>query len=57
MNEKIKGLIRHILTFLGGYLVTSGLIDEATLTEVVGGVMTLIGFIWSFLSKTEKKEK
>ena len=57
MNEKIKGLIRHILTFLGGYLVTSGLIDEATLTEVVGGLMTLIGFVWSFLSKNEKEKK
>ena len=36
MNDKIKGLLRHVLTFAGGYLVTQGIIDEQTLTEIVG---------------------
>jgi len=27
MNDKIAGLLRHILTFVGGYLVTAGIID------------------------------
>ena len=51
MNEKITGLVRHILTFLGGYLITQGIIDEATLQEVVGAIITLGGFIWSWTSK------
>jgi hypothetical protein len=56
MNDKIKGLIRHILTFLGGYLVTQGIIDEQTLTEIVGAVITIIGFVWSWTEKpTEEK--
>ena len=57
MNDKISGLLRHILTFGGGYLVADGVIDEATLQEVVGAVITLTGFIWSYLSKKEPTEK
>jgi len=28
-----------------------GLVDEATMTEIVGGVMTLAGTIWSIVDK------
>jgi hypothetical protein len=28
-----------------------GLVDETVITEVVGGVMTLVGAIWSILDK------
>ena len=54
MSEKIEGLLRHILTFLGGYLVTSGVIDESILMEVVGAITTIVGFAWSFISKKKK---
>ena len=54
MDEKIKGILRHILTFAGGYLVTAGIIDEALLMEVVGALITLTGFVWSFISKKDK---
>ncbi len=50
-KEKVLGLIRHTLTFVGGLLVAKGTIDEATATEVVGAVITLIGGIWSVFSK------
>jgi len=56
MNDKIQGLLRHILTFVGGYLVTSGIIDEAILSEVVGAIITITGFVWSWLGK-DKEEK
>jgi hypothetical protein len=51
MNDKVKGLLRHVLTFLGGYLVTQGIVDEAVLSEVVGAVITITGFVWSWLDK------
>lgn len=57
MNEKIQGLLRHILTFVGGYLVTSGIIDEAILSEVVGAIITITGFVWSWIGKDKEKEK
>jgi hypothetical protein len=51
MNEKIQGLFRHILTFGAGILVTKGIV-----LDLVGAVMTLTGFVWSFLSKKEEVE-
>jgi len=57
MNEKIQGLLRHILTFVGGYLVTSGIIDEAILSEVVGAIITITGFVWSWIGKDKEEEK
>jgi hypothetical protein len=50
-KEKILGIIRHTLTFVGGILVMKGLVDEAIVSEVIGGVMTLTGTIWSVLNK------
>ncbi len=50
-KEQIMGIIRHGLTFVGGILVMKGLVDETTVTEIVGGAMTLTGAIWSIVDK------
>lgn len=50
-KEQLLGILRHTLTFVGGILVTKGLIDETTATEIIGGVITLTGAIWSVLAK------
>jgi len=50
-KEQALGIIRHTLTFVGGLLVLKGLIDEAIVNEIVGGVITLVGTIWSVVSK------
>jgi len=50
-KEQVLGIVRHSLTFIGGIFVMKGLIDDATLTEIVGGVMTLAGAVWSVLHK------
>ena len=52
-KEQILGILRHSLTFLGGLLVMKGVIDETTATEIVGGVITLVGTIWSIVEKTK----
>lgn len=56
MNDKILGIIRHGLTFLGGVLVTQGVIDDAMFTELFGAAMTLIGGIWSVIDKNKNTE-
>jgi len=57
MNQnQILGIARHILTFVGGFLVVRGKIDESTLTEIVGSVITLAGLVWSVVDKKEKKD-
>jgi hypothetical protein len=50
-KDQIFGIIRHTLTFVGGFLVMKGLVDETMVTEIVGGVMTLAGTIWSIFEK------
>ncbi len=48
-KEQVLGIVRHTLTFVGGIIVMKGLVDEATVTEIIGGVMTLTGTIWSVI--------
>jgi hypothetical protein len=50
-QEQILGLVRHALTFIGGILITQGLVDDGIWSEISGSVMTLIGGVWSILSK------
>jgi hypothetical protein len=54
MNKtQVLGILRHSLTFLGGLLVMRGIVDETTATEIIGGVITLVGTIWSIVDKTK----
>ena len=53
-KEQILGIVRHTLTFVGGLLVMKGIADEATITEVVGGIVTLVGAFWSIVEKAKK---
>jgi hypothetical protein len=50
-KEQIMGIVRHALTFVGGIFIMKGLVDETTVTEIVGGAMTLTGAIWSIVDK------
>lgn len=50
-KEQILGIVRHVLTFVGGFLITKGIVDETFVTEVVGALATIIGSVWSFFSK------
>ena len=50
-REQLLGVLRHTLTFVGGILITKGIINEATVTEIIGGIITLTGTIWSLLAK------
>ena len=50
-KEMVLGIVRHVLTFGGGFLVTKGLVEESIMLELVGGVITLVGGLWSVISK------
>jgi hypothetical protein len=50
-TASILGLIRHLLTFVGGYAVANGIADEATIEQLVGGIVTVLGIIWSIKQK------
>lgn len=53
-KDKILGLIRHGLTAVGGAVVMLGFVEEGLVTEIIGGVMTAIGFIWSYVEKHKR---
>jgi hypothetical protein len=50
-REQFLGILRHVLTTLGGIMVTKGVIDETMAVEATGAIITLIGVIWSVASK------
>lgn len=52
-KDQILGLVRHGLTFIGGIILSKGLIEESTLAEIIGAISTLIGSIWSLVVKTK----
>jgi hypothetical protein len=52
-REQVLGIVRHTLTFVGGVLVMKGLIDEAMVQEIIGGVISLSGAIWSVVAKNK----
>lgn len=52
--ETTLGLIRHLLTFGGGFLVAKGYLDEASVSELVGALTTVIGVVWSGIAKSDK---
>lgn len=50
-KEQKLGIVRHVLTFVGGILLAKGLVDESLLTDMVASIMVLVGGFWSILDK------
>jgi hypothetical protein len=50
-KEQLLGIVRHVLTFVGGILVIRGYLNEDMLTELTAGVLTSTGIIWSIINK------
>ena len=50
-KDQILGFVRHALTLLGGGIVTNGMFTESEMLEVVGALITVIGFAWSYIDK------
>jgi hypothetical protein len=50
-KEQFLGVVRHILTFVGGILVMRGQLDTLGQEQLIGSVMTLAGVVWSYWIK------
>lgn len=55
-KEQILGIVRHVLTFFGGILVMKGLLTDSSSQEIVGSATSLIGLVWSVVSKKDSAE-
>lgn len=51
--EQISGVLRHVLTFGGGFIVAKGWLSEGVMLDIVGAIITIGGVIWSMFNKTE----
>lgn len=50
-KEQVIGIVRHVFTFAGGFVLAKGWVDETTLLEISGAVVTLVGAVWSVMDK------
>lgn len=46
MKDTILSLLRHALTFGGGFLLAKGLLSDATLNAVIPAIVTAVGACW-----------
>lgn len=51
--EQMSSILRHILTFGGGFIVAKGWISAEALPGIVGAMITIGGVIWGMFNKTE----
>ena len=54
-QEQVMGIIRHVITFAGGYLVSRGKLSPTDAETIAGIVASIAGVAWSFLAKTNTK--
>ena len=52
-KDAVLGLVRHALTFGGGFLVAKGYVDDSGMMEGVAAIMTVVGLVWSYIDKLE----
>lgn len=54
---EIFGLVRTLLAFGGGIVVSKGLIDEATMQQLTGGLLALGAGAWSIAEKRKTRAR
>ena len=47
MNDSIKSVLRHGLSFGGGFLVAKGHLNADQVNELSGALITVLGIVWS----------
>ena len=52
--SQILGILRHVLGFGGGILVSKGVLDESSVNEVVGAILAIAAVAASYFSADKK---
>jgi hypothetical protein len=53
-QDEILGIVRTLLSAIGGYAVAKGLLDQATMITIAGAAASIVVAIWSVISKRPK---
>lgn len=51
--EHIASILRHVLTFGGGFIVAKGWISAEALPGIIGACLTIGGAVWGVVTKTD----
>jgi hypothetical protein len=51
------GIVRHLLTTGGGYLVANGAVTDAQVETFVGATLALLGIAWSVWDKKRREAR
>lgn len=54
MKAAILGLVRHLLTTGGGYLIGNGTLTGTEAESATGAIVALVGIIWSVIEKKNR---
>lgn len=54
-SDQVMSLIRNVLQFGGGILVTKGIITEPDMLTAVGAIASLLGVVWSMITHRTSK--
>lgn len=55
-SAMITGIVRHLLTLVGGYLISKMKLDPETIQAVIGAIATLVGCAWSLYVKVPEAD-
>lgn len=55
--DSVQQLVRIVAQFIGGYLVSQGLITEGMVSEFVGGILSLGAIAWWVFWNGSRKDK
>ena len=47
----VSAIVRHLLSALGGFLVTSGWLQNGQLEQFIGAGLFIVSFVWSIVNK------
>ena len=47
----VSAIVRHILSALGGYLVTAGWLQNGQIEQFIGAGLFIVSFVWSIVNK------
>jgi len=51
----LNGVLRHVLTAAGGFLVSKGAVTDGQLEVAIGAVIAIAGVVWSALAKKKSE--
>lgn len=45
-KDTLLSILRHLLTFGGGFVVAKGYLSESLVTQLIGAVPAAVGWLW-----------